>query len=73
MYHNIRETIKHLDFAGAFGNISSLTLFGIGVSGIETGLRILCLVGSLVVGYVTYQHTQEKRKFLRDQKRESED
>ena len=70
---HVRETIKHLDFTGAFGNITSLSLFGIGLSSIETGLRILCLVGSLVVGWVTYQHTQEKRRFLRDQKKESED
>jgi len=70
---HLRETFKHLDFSGAFGNVTSLSLLGISMTSIETGLRILCLVGSLVVGWVTYLHTQEKRQFLRESEKESED
>lgn len=69
----LKNTLKHLDITGLFGNITSLSLFGIGISNIEAGLRIMCLIGSLAVGWVTYQHTQEKRAFLKKQNQEPED
>lgn len=70
---HLKQTFKHVDLTGAFGNITGLSLFGIGLSAVETTLRFICLIGSIAVGWVTYMHTQEKRRFLRDQKREAED
>ena len=66
--------LKHIDFGTYLGNIASLGFFSASfITGLESGLRILCLVGSLVVGWVTYRHTQEKRAFLKQQKKEAED
>jgi len=65
--------MKHVDIKAALGNITSLGFFGISMTNVETGLRIMCLIGSLVVGWVTYKHTQEKRAFLRQQNKEAED
>lgn len=63
---------KHIDIQGILGNATSLGLVGVSLANIETSLRILCLVGSLIVGWVTYKHTQEKRAFLKKAKKDDE-
>lgn len=67
MFHEIRDTFKHIDTTGYLGNLTSLSLFGFSLSTVEAGMRLLCLIGSAVVGWVTYMHTQEKRELLRKQ------
>ena len=58
---------KHVDFISALGNITTVGFFGLSLNVVEDSMKFLCMIASLIVAYVTYKHTQEKRALLREQ------
>jgi hypothetical protein len=69
----IHQMLKSFDIKIWIGNISSAGLVGLSTANIESVFRIFSLIIACAVGVVTFRYTQEKRKFLKQQKAESED
>lgn len=71
--NQLHALLKAFDAKIILGNVSTLGLLGISATNIEVFFRIASLLIACAVGIVTYKYTQEKRKFLKLQSKETEE
>jgi preprotein translocase subunit SecG len=66
LFTAVTDYIKHTDYFQKFGGITSI-LFGSAsfLNGFKDWLQIIFLIISIVLAFVTFLYTQEKRKVLK--------